>query len=302
MEHRQHYTDAGFDRAAARREDAAWLAARLRDPASRVLLVWRGRTIVRRLTDVPEPVVLAPAAAAALADPGEAILLGTQTRAACFALDVSHLEEAAILAELAAEAHELRDVALQMPRDAAALLAYARGMVHWHRTHRYCPACGSDTRPVRAGHARRCVDANCGRLHFPRTDPAVITLITDGPRCLLARRAIWPAGRRSAIAGFVEPGETLEDAVRREALEEVGIAIGRVRYQGSQPWPFPASLMMGFHAEAESREIHVDGDEIAEADWYSRDDIEAALDSGALSLPPVDSISRWLVALWQEQA
>jgi len=301
MEHRQHYTDAGFDRAAERREDAAWLAARLRDPASRVLLVWRGRTIVRRLPDVPEPVVLAPAAAAALADPGEAILLGTQTGAACFALDVSHLEEAAIVAELAAEAHELRDVALQMPRDAAALLAYARGMVHWHRTHRYCPACGSDTRPVRAGHARQCVDANCGRLHFPRTDPAVITLITDGLRCLLARRAIWPAGRRSTIAGFVEPGETLEDAVRREALEEVGIAIGRVRYQGSQPWPFPASLMMGFHAEAESREIRVDGDEIAEADWYSRDDIEAALASGALSLPPVDSISRWLVALWQEQ-
>jgi len=301
MEHRQHYTDAAFDRAAERRQDAAWLAARLADPGSRVLPVWRGRCLVRAGEAVPQALELAAHDSGAVGDVGHAVLLGTQAGIAWFALDVSHLDEAAIADELIAEAFELRDVALQLPRTVAALLAYARGMVHWHAGHIYCPACGGPTDAVRAGHARRCRADDCGRLHFPRTDPAVITLVHDGPRCVLARRAIWPAGRRSTIAGFVEPGETLEDAVRREVLEEIGLRVGRVHYQGSQPWPFPSSLMMGFHAEALSADIQVDGEEIAEADWYSRADIEAALAAGDLSLPPVDSISRWLVALWQER-
>ena len=192
-------------------------------------------------------------------------------------------------------------MALTFERRPAALLAYARGLVHWNQTHRFCGACGSPTASARAGHMRRCENAECGRMHFPRTDPAVIMLVIDGDRCLLARRRIWQVGRRSTVAGFVEPGETLEDAVRREVKEEVGITVGRAEYQGSQPWPFPASLMMGYRAWAEDTDITVDGDEISEADWYRREDLVTGLADGTLTLPPVDSISRWLIDCWRDE-
>ena len=178
------------------------------------------------------------------------------------------------------------------------MLAYANALVHWHRTHRYCGACGTPTTSVRGGHVRRCSDAACAREHFPRTDPAVITLVCDGDRCLLARRRDWAPGRRSTVAGFVEPGETLEHTVAREVFEEVGVRVGDVRYRGSQPWPFPQSLMLGFRATAASTEIAVDGDEIAEADWYTPGRIEADAAAGTLILPPFDSISRRLVEDW----
>ncbi|MDP6815390.1 MAG: NAD(+) diphosphatase [Alphaproteobacteria bacterium] len=292
-----HYADGAFDRAAERRQDGDWLTARLADPASVAYLIWRGRCLLR---DEGTPVALPPARAGEWADLDEAVLLGVGAGVAHFALDISAMAEEQLRIAVDGTPHELREVAENLPHDQAALLAYARGLMVWHDGHRFCGACGGATTFERAGHARRCGREGCGRLHFPRTDPAVITLVIDDDRCLLARRAIWPTGRRSTIAGFVEPGETLEDAVRREVAEEVGVGVGPVRYRASQPWPFPSSLMMGFWAKALDTEITVDGEEISEAAWYSRQGIDLAVAAGELTLPPIDSISRRLVEDWRQ--
>src|SRR5690606_35249197 len=138
-----------------------------------------------------------------------------------------------------------------------ALLAYARGLVHWHVRHRFCPACGGPMQSAEAGHVRRCAGSSCGTQNFPRTDPAVIMLVSDGERAILGRQRVWPAGMHSVLAGFVEPGESLEDAVAREVLEEVGVAVSDVTYHSSQPWPFPASIMLGFYARAASDLLQV---------------------------------------------
>jgi NAD+ diphosphatase len=200
---------------------------------------------------------------------------------------------------LAGTAHDLRDVATNLSHRTAAILAFGRGMSVWHKDHEYCGRCGALTQVERAGHARRCLGENCGRLHFPRTDPAVITLVVDGERCLLARRATISIPRFSTVAGFVEPGETLEDAVRREVAEEVGVTVGPVLYRGSQPWPFPSSLMVGYWARALDPRIKVDGEEISEAAWFTRRDIDRAVAAGDIILPPEDSISRRLLEDWR---
>lgn len=196
----------------------------------------------------------------------------------------------------------LQPVSLRMlgptiaPEDAS-LAVHAVGLSRWHQTHRFCATCGSATVTGQAGHTRQC--PSCGATHFPRTDPAVIMLITDGDdRALLGRQPSWPELRFSTLAGFVEPGETLPDAVRREVMEEVGIEVGDVEFAGSQPWPFPSSLMLGFHGTALTHDIHVDHREIAEARWFTRAEITEMSAVGDLLLPPIVSISRWLVESW----
>jgi NAD+ diphosphatase len=288
------YSDGALDRAAERRGDLEWLAQRLYDPESRFYPVWQGKCAIIG-DEPPRPIAVPRPGEGAVEAP---ILLGLRDGVAQFCVEIT-APEAVALEEAAF--HDLRDVALTMSREAAALLAYGRGLVHWHQGHRHCGRCGRPTVMESAGHRRRCSDEACRRMNFPRTDPAVITLVTDGPRCLLARRGVWAENRRSTIAGFVEPGETLEDAVRRETLEEVGIAVGEAVYHSSQPWPFPQSLMLGFTAEAVSTEIEVDGDEIAAAAWYTPQDIAAQVASGELILPPVDSISRRLVSDWLDR-
>ena len=179
------------------------------------------------------------------------------------------------------------------------LMVHAVALANWHRTHPRCSRCGAVTHIAQAGHVRRC--PACEALHFPRTDPAVIMLVTDGQdRALLGRQSSWPPQRYSTLAGFVEPGEALEDAVRREVAEEVGITVGDVTYAGSQPWPFPSSLMVGFFATAESDAISVDGDEIADARWFTREDVTALSADGSIRLPGVVSISRWLIDTWHQ--
>jgi NAD+ diphosphatase len=295
-----YYADGTLDRAAERRGDEAWLAERRADPASRFLPIWRGKIAVAP-GEPPRAVMLGHAAVAAAGLGDELILLGLGDGVAYFAVDVSRLDDPAALGIDPEHFRDLRDVGLEMPDREAAMLAYARGYVHWHGGHRFCGACGSPTRFEQAGHRRRCSNPDCRRQQFPRTDPAVITLVTDGPRCLLARRGVWPVNRRSTIAGFVEPGEMLEDAVRREILEEVGVHVGKVIYHSSQPWPFPTSLMLGFSAVATSTEITVDGEEIVAADWYTRQEIQRQVAAGELLLPPPDSISRRLVFDWLER-
>lgn len=221
---------------------------------------------------------------------GEWIFLGTrgEERHAAVMVDrvPAHLQPAS-----------LRMIGPTVPPDEASLAVHAVGIAQWHQTHRFCARCGQPTDIAQAGHVRIC--PACGGHHFPRTDPAVIMLITDDQeRALLGRQPVWPEGRFSTLAGFVEPGETLGDAVRREVMEEVGIPVGDVTYAASQPWPFPSSLMLGFFGSALSYDIRVDQDEIAEARWFTREEVTEMTASSDLLLPPPMSISRWLVQQW----
>jgi len=190
-----------------------------------------------------------------------------------------------------------REAAAALDPLGGSLMAHAAGLANWHRTHPRCARCGAETVAADAGHVRRC--PVCQASHFPRTDPAVIMLVIDSvDRALLGRQRVWPAGRFSTLAGFVEPGEALEDAVRREVAEEVGITISTVSYGASQAWPFPSSLMVGFFAVAEGTDIDVDGVEIAEARWVTREQLTALAAGGSVRLPGRLSISRWLIETW----
>ena len=273
---------SAVDRAAHRRTDDL-LPVLLGDPATRVLAVDAGRVAVSG-----DPVALLlrgpePADADRLA-----VYLGVET---------DGTEHVAVSVDEVAGGVGLREVGALLGARDAGLLTQSVALLAWHATHTHCPRCGGPTHVVQAGYARHC--AADGSDHYPRTDPAVIMTVVDtDDRLLLGHQASWPPGRFSTLAGFVEPGEPLEAAVRREVLEESGIVVGRVDYRGSQPWPFPASIMLGFHAYATSRDIEVDGVEIESARWFSRADLRAAMSSGEVLLPPSVSIARALIEDW----
>ena len=189
---------------------------------------------------------------------------------------------------------ELRPLAYELVADQAGLLAYARALTFWQRRHRHCGVCGAATVPQRAGHVMRCSDSLCATDFFPRIDPAIIVLVSDGDRALLGRQASWAEGRYSTIAGFVEPGESLEDAVAREVLEETGVVVTASTYHSSQPWPFPSSLMLGFMAHATAGSIPAAGSELSDVRWFTREQIA----SGRPILPPASSISHRLIETW----
>ena len=189
---------------------------------------------------------------------------------------------------------DLRLIASLLPSDEAGLLGYARAMISWRRRHRFCGTCGAKTVAAKNGHVLVCTSPSCRHEQFPRLDPAIIVLISDGEAALLGRQASWPAGRYSTIAGFVEPGESLEDAVAREVWEETGVQVDDIRYHSSQPWPFPASLMLGFTAHAVTREVQLHDEELEDARWFTRADIVA----GSPLLPPSQSISYRLIESW----
>jgi NAD+ diphosphatase len=178
------------------------------------------------------------------------------------------------------------------------MLAYARGLMHWHARHRFCGVCGSPTESAEAGHVRRCTNPACAAMHFPRTDPAVIVLVTDGSRALLGRQKSWPPGMHSVLAGFVEPGESLEDTVRREVHEETGIVVDEITYHSSQPWPFPSSIMLGFTARAATTALHVDPDELESAAWFEREFLLNSPENESFKLSRRDSIARRLIDDW----
>ena len=284
------------DRSTVSRSDAEWVAARWSEPATRVLVLARGRALVR-FTGEGAALVLVPAADA---PPGTRFLLGTDDAGiAYFGVMAAALEEDAVPAgDGEVRPAGLREAGPLLDDRDAGLLTHAVALANWHGSHPHCPRCGAPTDPLPAGHARVCPAD--GSEHFPRTDPAVIMLVTDGEgRCLLAHNQSWPAHRVSILAGFVEPGESAEQAVVREVAEETGITVGDVRYLGSQPWPMPQSLMLGFRARAVSGQpISVDGEEIGEARWFSREDLRAAIATGDILLPPPVSIAHRIIETW----
>jgi NAD+ diphosphatase len=296
MERRNIFSGPYLDRSAHLRQDPAWFETALVDPKSRVIPIWQSRSLVT-VGDAPRAVLLAlnclPPACRAH---DELILLGRFGEHWCFTYEFEAIEAPQLAA--GAEFADLRFLSSRLPADEAGLLGFARAMILWRRRHRFCGTCGSATVPARSGHAVVCSDASCRTEQFPRIDPAIIVLVSDGARALLGRQAAWPPGRYSTIAGFVEPGESLEDAVLREMLEETGVRVDRVEYFSSQPWPFPASLMLGFTARAVSTDIDLRDQELEDARWFTRDDLAG----GTVILPPRQSISFSLIEHWFDAA
>jgi NAD+ diphosphatase len=283
------------ERSTARRGDDDWLAKAWADPQTRVLVIEDGQALARIGDAAAELLFVSPEQA----PEGVSFLLGVDSG------DVAYFGVGGRLPEIDdADAGDgsvrragLREAGVLLSDRDAGLLTHAVAVANWHAVAGYCSRCGSPTEPILSGHVRRC--KSDGSEHFPRLDPAVIMLVTDADdRCLLARNVGWPARRFSVLAGFVEPGESIEQAVAREVHEESGIVVRSVSYAGSQPWPMPHSLMLGFRAEAVDTSITLDGEEIAEASWYSREDLASAIVNGDMLMPPSLSISRWLIETW----
>ena len=272
------FAGEALDRAGTRRNDDGWLAARLADPATRVVAASEAGV----LSDDDRPKLLS---VADLPDGAETVLLGVDGDGhAVFAADVGD--------DHPGERRGLRDLAANMSQAEGGMIAHGVALLNWHRRHRFCANCGARSNSAEAGHVRRC--PNCGAEHHPRTDPVVIMLVEDGDRAMLGRQASWPPGRYSALAGFVEPGESLEEAVAREVREESGVHVADVRYRSSQPWPFPTSLMLGFTARWASGEPAVRDGELEDVRWFSREEIAG----GLVQLPPPEAIARRLIEEW----
>jgi NAD+ diphosphatase len=310
------FTGMALDRASVERKDHDWVARALADPASRVVFAGRDGVAVNSsagdaaIVRAPVPADVPP------------ILLGLEDGAPRFAVDLDALPDAQRAAVIdGAEVVPLRDAGAILPRPEAGLAAYVIALLNWHRRHRFCANCGHATDVVEGGYSRHC--PNCGATHFPRTDPVVIMTVEHAGRLLLGRRAGWPAGRLSVLAGFVSPGESAEEAVVREVQEESGIVSRDPVFVASQPWPFPASLMLGFHAVSDGGEPHATDGELEEVHWLDADAVrEAAVRSdrdaaawsavadavsgghavtgadSAFKLPPPVSIARFLIDRW----
>jgi NAD+ diphosphatase len=274
------FSGAALDRAAAQRRQPEWLEERRADARARAVLM-------------SDDGVLIDAGRLATEPPGaDAVFLGLMDGVPVFADHIGAAEP------VRGHAAGLREAATELPAGEAALAGYAGSLLAWHRRHRFCANCGAPTDSRDGGHERVC--PSCEAHHFPRTDPVVIVRVTDGADALLlGRQARWPEGRFSLLAGYVEPGEALEEAVRREVLEESGVELRSVAYVASQPWPFPSSLMLGFSAVAERGDPAPGDDELAEVRWFTRAEVErAAQGKGGLKLAPPYSIARRLIDAW----
>ncbi|HEX7374094.1 MAG TPA: NAD(+) diphosphatase [Steroidobacteraceae bacterium] len=284
-----------LDRAAHLRKDEAFVAQALADATTVIVPVWHSRNLVRRVptgwsavyVEVSHVVTIGVSSA-------DLVMLGQFGGRVYFAADVPGEEAPRLLDDTLFE--DLRMIGAQLGEQEAGVLAYARGILYWRHRHRYCGVCGAPNSSSSAGHVMKCSNAACATDHFPRIDPAIIVLVTDGERALLGRQASWPAGRYSTIAGFVEPGESLEDAVAREVLEETGVTVLESDYHSSQPWPFPASLMIGYTARSGTEAQPRADEELEDVRWFTREDIAA----GRAGLPPPQSVSYRLIEDWYD--
>src|ERR1700750_947885 len=293
------YSGGVIDRAANQRTEPGWVDATLGSSGTRLIPMWRDQCVVSGEPAVPVIVPAAtPAAGAVLNSATEVVFLGLDDHVGISAADWPQAAEPAAAAAAGGErVLDVRALVGTLSPAEAALLGYARGILYWHRHQRYCGSCGSLTRIGHGGHLRTCRNEACARLHFPRVEPAVIMLVENQGKCLLARHKGSAPGSYSTLAGFVGVCESLEDAVRREVAEETGVPVGPVTYMASQGWPFPSGLMVGFRATALAQTVHVDGEEVIEARWFTRAELtEHARAAGRLGRE--DSIDRSLLRSW----
>ncbi|HKD70405.1 MAG TPA: NAD(+) diphosphatase [Candidatus Binataceae bacterium] len=295
-----------LNRASEKRTDSNWIGSKRRDPSSLVLPMWRLQPFLLGLEKAHPPIelgLLRPEIVDSLADDqAPCVFLGLDGDRALFALDVSGARDPANVGPLAGLGHfrEARMAAQMVSLKDAAIIAQAKALIDWHQRHGFCPNCGTPTAFMDAGYRRLC--GKCKAEHFPRVDPVVIMLATHGEACLVGRGKQFPPGMFSALAGFVEPGETIEEAVRRELMEEASVKVSDVSYYTTQPWPFPSSLMIGCFAKAVSRDVKVDENELAEVRWIERSLaralIEGKADKGSPGLPPPIAIAHHLIRAW----
>jgi NAD+ diphosphatase len=284
---RTAFSDVGVDRCTTMRGDAGALAKALKHASTRFLPVSLDHCLIR---DGRAALLSHDSVAACRDQPS--VFLGRLDNRYLFAVSVSEITAGELITE--GQFAGLRELASVIPEHDAALLAYARAMIGWQNNHLFCGVCGRPNRATEGGFVMVCSATDCSHRSFPRLDPAIIVLVKQNESCLLGRQKSWPEGRFSTIAGFVEPGESLENAVRREVLEETNIQIGRCQYMASQPWPFPSALMLGFHAEGRSTSIHLNDHELAEARWLTRSDIARR----KVTLPPRTSVAYRLIEAW----
>jgi len=290
------FASLALDRCAERREDVAWVNERAHAAAARYLLLGPdGNALVS--ADRRGLLQLDRAECERLALDAGASFLGCTAERDHFVLHLDAAAAAHVGATSSGEFIDLRSAGAILSAFEAGLFAYARGLAHWQQRTRYCPACGAALAFEAAGHRAKCTNPQCGIAHFPRTDPAIIVIVSHGERCLIGRGPQWPERRYSTLAGFVEPGETLEDAVRREVFEEAGVRVGACDYHSSQPWPFPASIMLGFTAVADDPTIRL-GAELAEARWFDVDELVRGLRAGELKVSSRLSVSYKLIEHW----
>jgi NAD+ diphosphatase len=289
------FTGVTLDRANALRGDPARISQLLLEPGTTVVAATTDGVLVeesalRRTAIDGDPT--------RYVDPAAAILLGIEDGAAVFAADLDELDVGVRSSlEQGAELISLRDAGALLPQSEGGLAAYLTALLNWHRRHRFCANCGAQTQIVEGGYSRRC--PRCGAAHFPRTDPCVIMLVEHDGHVLLGRRRGWPNARYSVLAGFVSPGETLEEAVAREVREESGIEAVDARYAASQPWPFPSSLMIGFEARSAGGEPRSRDGELEDVRWFTLEEVLAArAETAELRLPPSVSIARFLIERW----
>ena len=290
-----------LDRVSQRRQDAGWVASLLQDPGTRLLPLHSLKPRVHHSSAVSLYWQSVGPWHPLIDDGNTLILLGLRDGQAYFALDATPVEPPVGDGVVTMDA---RAVAPMIDSGEAAILAEARSLIDWHARHPFCAQCGTPSVVASGGWVRHC--PNCNAHHFPRVDPVVIMLAVRGERCLLGRGRRRPGARFSCLAGFMEPGETPEEAVRREILEESGVEVGRVRYLASQPWPFPSSLMMGFLAEALTEEITIDPEELADARWFEREEVRAMVERsrsddpipGLATLPPPLAIGHQIARRW----
>jgi NAD+ diphosphatase len=295
--HRTVFSGGALDRLHDRRTDPDWLVSAGVTNAV-VHLVWQGQVAI-----TPDRTVHRSSMSRIASFQDRLVFLGDLGGTVHWTADVSDLtkDDAEALLEDGASFIQLRDAGAMLSEDDGNVLSFAAGMGYWHRTHAYCGSCGAPTEATTGGHERKCT--SCGQVHWPRTDPAVIMLVVDEPgdRALLGRQKIWPKNMFSTLAGFVEPGESLEDAVARETWEEAAIRVGAVRYWCSQPWPFPRSVMLGFHAAYHSGEVTPHPNELDDAKWFSRQELLDAREMGMRAIPmipPPVTIARALIDAW----
>jgi NAD+ diphosphatase len=294
------YTQSRIERAAELRPNAAAIARLAAQPQAGAYVIGGDWIAMKKGTPVNDPLFTLDEARA-LTPPSETVFLGLLDGAARFGYGLAPAAAEALKTRDGFHVTDLRSIAVQGLVEPEHLppIAEAKAVLHWHARHRFCPNCGAPTQAVQAGWRRDC--AACTAEHFPRTDPVVIMLATAGEHCLLGRSPRFASTMWSCLAGFIEPGEAIEDAVRRETREESGITCGRVTYFHSQPWPFPTTLMIGCHAEALTREIVVDREELEDARWFSRDEVATMLirrHPGGLSTPPPVAIAHHLIRAW----